>query len=163
MPDRITGFRSGVINGLIDFCESLRPMNTRTVRHTWMPSGVASEAAVPLIPDDVLPWAITDTDPGDDETDPTVTTGDGYFVTHYNGGTRYDKLTGESPDITGTGVLVAEMEIDSSTEDGTWTTAWKYITDAGITTLATAYSGMTAAGKSDGSHIRVPIWFVERA
>jgi len=114
-------------------------------------------------PTDTLPWAIADTDPGDDENDPTLTTGDGYFVTHYDGGTRMDKLTGESPDITGTGVLVAEMTVDASTSAGVWTTAWKFITDAGITDLATAYSAMTVAGKSDATHIRVPVWFVERS
>lgn len=108
---------------------------------------------------DTLPWAIASTN----TTTPTVTTGDGYFVTHYDGGTRMDKLTGESPTITGTGVLVAELTVDASTSAGTWTTAWKFITDAGITDLATAYSAMTAAGKSDATHIRVPVWFVERS
>lgn len=110
-------------------------------------------------PADTLPWAIASTD----TTTPTVTTGDGYFVTHYDTGTRMDKLTGESPTITGTGVLVAELTVDASTSAGTWTTAWKFITDAGITDLATAYSAMTAAGKSDTTHIRVPVWFVERS
>jgi len=112
----------------------------------------------PYAPTDGLPWAISILD----TTTPTITTGDGYFFTHYDGGTRYDKLTGVSPTITGTGVLVAELTVDASTEAGTWTPAWIYITDAGITTLETAYSGMTAAGKSDTTHLRVPVWFVER-
>jgi hypothetical protein len=108
---------------------------------------------------DTLPWAIASTN----TTTPTLTTGDGYFVTHHDTGTRMDKLTGVSPTITGTGVLVAELTIDRSTEAGTWATAWLFITDAGITTLATAYSAMTAAGQSDGTHLRVPVWFVARA
>jgi len=47
LPDRISGFRSGVINGLIDFCETLRPINSRTVWHTWTPGGIIPEAAAP--------------------------------------------------------------------------------------------------------------------
>jgi hypothetical protein len=47
LPDRISGFRSTAINGILDYLESLRPINSRTVRHSWMPGGVVSEAAAP--------------------------------------------------------------------------------------------------------------------
>ena len=118
------------------------------------------ESAAPSL---VLPWTIT----AQNTATPTLTTGDGYFVTHYDGGTRFDKLTGVTPTISGTGVLVAELTIDASTAAGTWTTAWLWITDAGITTLATAYSAMTAAGQTLASgttlYLREPVWFIERS
>jgi len=44
LPDRIAGFRSGVINGILDYLESLRPVDTRSVWHSWTPSGVQSHA-----------------------------------------------------------------------------------------------------------------------
>lgn len=44
IPDRISGFRSTVINGLIDFCESLRPIKSATVWPEWRPDGVAQHA-----------------------------------------------------------------------------------------------------------------------
>lgn len=113
----------------------------------------------PVAAADVLPWAITDTD----ATTPQVTTAAGYFLTHYDGGTRRDKLEGDSPTITGTGVLVAELSVDASTSAGTWTTAWKFITDAGITDIATAWSALPAGGQSTSTKLRVPIWFLKRS
>lgn len=47
IPDRISGFRSTVINGLIDFCESLRPIKSATVWPEWRPDGVANHAHNP--------------------------------------------------------------------------------------------------------------------
>jgi len=112
---------------------------------------------------DELPWSIASTDAAT----PTLTTGDGYFITHHDSGTRYDKLTGVSPEITETGVLVAELTVDGSTSAGTWTTAWLFITDAGITDLATAYSAMPAAGQTVTSgatlYLREPVWFIARS
>jgi len=104
------------------------------------------------ITEDTLPFAIASTN----TTTPTITASDGYFVTHYDSGTRWDKLTGESPTITGTGVVYAQLTVDASTSAGTWTTAWGF---AAAATLALAY----AAVASDTTHIRVPIWFVERS
>jgi hypothetical protein len=45
LPDRISGFRSGAINGILDYLESLRPIDTRSVWHEWTPGGVASHGA----------------------------------------------------------------------------------------------------------------------
>jgi hypothetical protein len=45
LPERVAGFRSRVINGLIDYVESLRPISTPSVRHEWRPGGVASFAS----------------------------------------------------------------------------------------------------------------------
>ena len=44
MPDRITGFRSRAINGILDYLDSLRPLGTATVRHVWTSAGVMSYA-----------------------------------------------------------------------------------------------------------------------
>ena len=99
-----------------------------------------------------LPWAVTSTTLAT----PTVTTGDGFFVTDYDSGTRYDKLTGVSPTITGTGVLVAQLTVDASTSAGTWTTAWVFAACADMDSLP-------AGAQSDTTHLRRPIWFITRA
>jgi hypothetical protein len=44
LPDRVSGFRSRAINGILDYLVSLRPIDTRTVRHAWTPHGIASHA-----------------------------------------------------------------------------------------------------------------------
>lgn len=43
LPDKISGFRSKVINDLIDFCSSLVPVKSSTIKHSWNQSGVTSE------------------------------------------------------------------------------------------------------------------------
>jgi hypothetical protein len=45
MPDRVSGFRSRAINGILDYLDSLRPISSRTVRHEWRPDGIVSHAA----------------------------------------------------------------------------------------------------------------------
>ena len=47
MPDRISGFRSTAINGILDYLESLRPISTTTVKHDWTPGGVRSMVGQP--------------------------------------------------------------------------------------------------------------------
>ena len=101
---------------------------------------------------DIQPWTISATN----TSTPTVTTGDGYFVTDYDSGTRWDKLTGVSPTITGTGVLVAQLTVDASTSAGTWTTAWVFAACADMDSLP-------AGAQSDTTHLRRPIWFITRA
>ena len=153
MPDRISGFRSTAINGILDYLESLRPISTPTVKHDWTPGGVASRVdALAAGSTDGLPWAVS----AINRATPTVTTGDGYFVTDYDSGTRYDKLTGVSPTITGTGVLVAQLTVDASTSAGTWTTAWVFAACADMDSLP-------AGAQSDTTHLRRPIWFITRA
>lgn len=44
IPDRISGYRSRVINGILDYLESLRPIDTRTVRHVWRSDGTETHA-----------------------------------------------------------------------------------------------------------------------
>lgn len=46
-PERISGFRSGVINALIDAVDSLRPVDTATVKHEWRSDGTAAHARRP--------------------------------------------------------------------------------------------------------------------
>lgn len=43
-PERISGFRSGVINSIIDALDSLRPISSPTVRHEWRSDGTVSHA-----------------------------------------------------------------------------------------------------------------------
>lgn len=45
LPDKISGFRSKPINELIDFCQSLQPVVSKTIRHNWTSNGVSSEVA----------------------------------------------------------------------------------------------------------------------
>lgn len=45
LPDRISGFRSTVINGILDYLESLRPIATRSVRTEWRSDGLALHSA----------------------------------------------------------------------------------------------------------------------
>ena len=54
-PERITGFRSGVINAIIDAMESLRPIPSPTVRHEWRSDGTVSHAAGEAA-QDLFPW-----------------------------------------------------------------------------------------------------------
>ena len=44
-PERISGFRSRVINDIIDALDSLRPLPSRTVRHTWRSDGLMAHAS----------------------------------------------------------------------------------------------------------------------
>jgi len=44
LPDRISGYRSRAINGILDYLESLRPISTPSVRHEWRPDGIVSHA-----------------------------------------------------------------------------------------------------------------------
>ncbi|MBM4094187.1 MAG: hypothetical protein FJ276_32990 [Planctomycetes bacterium] len=44
LPNRISGYRSRVVNGILDYIESLRPISTPSVWHEWRPGGVASHA-----------------------------------------------------------------------------------------------------------------------
>jgi len=44
LPKRIAGFRSRVINAIIDYLESLTPLDSGTVWHSWTPVGVVSHA-----------------------------------------------------------------------------------------------------------------------
>jgi len=53
MPDRISGFRSTAINGILDYLESLRPISTTTVKHDWTPGGVRSMVGQPSPPADL--------------------------------------------------------------------------------------------------------------
>ena len=43
-PDRISGFRSGVINAIIDALDSLRPIASGTVWHEWRSDGVVTHS-----------------------------------------------------------------------------------------------------------------------
>jgi hypothetical protein len=42
VPDRISGFRAVVINDMLDLIESLRPIDSASVRHEWRADGVVS-------------------------------------------------------------------------------------------------------------------------
>ena len=44
LPDRISGFRSEVINGIIAYLESLRPVTGAGVSHEWSPRGLKTSA-----------------------------------------------------------------------------------------------------------------------
>ena len=44
LPDRINGFRSEVINGIIAYLESLRPVTGAGVSHEWSPRGLKTSA-----------------------------------------------------------------------------------------------------------------------
>lgn len=44
LPDKIRGFRSRVINELIDFCGSLSPISSPTIKHKWTNNGIVSES-----------------------------------------------------------------------------------------------------------------------
>lgn len=50
LPDRVSGFRSGVINGILDYLESLRPRPSATARPEWRPDGVAYNVAREMTP-----------------------------------------------------------------------------------------------------------------
>ena len=41
LPSKITGFRSRVINDLIDFVASLQPLRSSSVKHSWTSKGIA--------------------------------------------------------------------------------------------------------------------------
>lgn len=45
LPQKINGFRSKVINELIDFVASLQPIRSYSIRHSWTSRGVALEVA----------------------------------------------------------------------------------------------------------------------
>jgi hypothetical protein len=76
LPDRVSGFRSRAINGILAYLESLRPISSRTVRHEWRTSGVVSHASAGgELPNDLSSFYIVSA--------PTATTrviGAGHFV-----------------------------------------------------------------------------------
>jgi len=41
VPDKIRGFRSRTINDIIDFIQSLQPIRSSSVKHTWTSHGIA--------------------------------------------------------------------------------------------------------------------------
>jgi hypothetical protein len=56
LPDRVSGYRAGAINAIIDYCRSLSPIGSRYVSHTWRPDGVATSVYLPPPAVIVPPW-----------------------------------------------------------------------------------------------------------
>lgn len=45
LPQKINGFRANVINALIDYVESLQPLRSASILHSWTSRGVSYELA----------------------------------------------------------------------------------------------------------------------
>jgi len=56
LPTKITGFRSTVINAIIDYIDSLKPIRSDGLKHRWTPHGIAYEVNPSYSDDSSVGW-----------------------------------------------------------------------------------------------------------
>jgi hypothetical protein len=138
LPDKISGWREGVINGLIDYVASLRPLPGAGVAHDWTPDGLRTRMAAPIAPG--FPWG-------------KVAWG---YVYPWESATQFRVLAGEVQIGTQTPVSCADTTVAITTEYAY--VGWQYR----ISTKALTVQNFGASVTHEIDYVRKWLYYVRK-